>query len=347
MEVKITGERIYPKKFNESFKDHRNRYYWAINYVKENAKILDLACGSGYGSFFLSENTSCKSVTALDISEEALKWAKKYFDSSKIEYICTDLSKNFTDILKDDIEKYDLITCFETIEHLENDDEFIARLKSLLNKDGVLLISSPCEDVIPFNENPFFNNGQNPFHYRHYTYDQFVELIEKANLYVYEEFTQYEDIVQGRGLATNILVCGLDKGLHKKISGVDYLIQSLNKLKFNQKFNFSLPTFNRLDMQLSQLINSNIYFDSALNIIENNLYVDNPKLFLSYMDYVNNDLNPEKSFLYGLYYFGINEEDKALKYFNEILDIKTLNSSYLQEEIVILAKKYIEKINLD
>jgi 2-polyprenyl-3-methyl-5-hydroxy-6-metoxy-1,4-benzoquinol methylase len=68
--------------------EHLYRYYFALHFVKDK-KVLDLACGEGYGSYILSK--SAEYVTGLDIDEKTIKHASckymvdhdtrnKYFD---------------------------------------------------------------------------------------------------------------------------------------------------------------------------------------------------------------------------------------------------------------------------
>ena len=64
--MKFTGERFIPGECNEEMtSEHINRYRFATALVG-NQRVLDIACGSGYGSFILSEKAS--SVIGIDIS---------------------------------------------------------------------------------------------------------------------------------------------------------------------------------------------------------------------------------------------------------------------------------------
>ncbi|HHW36015.1 MAG TPA: class I SAM-dependent methyltransferase [Bacillales bacterium] len=199
------GERIYPEFFNQAYEDHRNRYYFALKYIRRDSKILDISCGSGYGTDFMSKNSNCSIVIGVDKSREALEWAKKYFLNEKCKYIECDI-ENSVDCLFE-YGDFDLVTCFETIEHLVDDKKFIKKLYNLLKKGGKLLISSPNEDVIPFERNPFFDNGKNPFHYRHYTYKQLTDLLENEGFQIIKSYTQENEIVEGNNLPVLFFVC--------------------------------------------------------------------------------------------------------------------------------------------
>ena len=111
------------------------RYNFVNRTVNDkNLKVLDFGCGSGYGSKVLKENF--KDVTSFDV----------YPDS----YIPKDIVVN-QDIESVKKSKYDIITCFEVIEHIneEGQHKLMEDLSSLLTDKGILFISTvrkmdPC-----------------------------------------------------------------------------------------------------------------------------------------------------------------------------------------------------------
>ena len=201
---KETGERIYPRYFNEAYLDHRNRYYFATNFIKKEDKVLDISCGCGYGSWFMGATTGCKQVVGVDVSDEALNFAQNYYHSEKVIYNKIDISKKFSNLFK---EKFNLIISFETIEHLEDDNSYLKELNNLLEDNGLLLISSPNEDIIPYYNNPFFDGGINPYHFRHYTSEEFEKVLIKAGFKVINKYTQENEITKGDNKAVLIFVC--------------------------------------------------------------------------------------------------------------------------------------------
>ena len=71
---------------------HITRYRWASKRLRGN-KILDCACGVGYGSKIIADEHPNLVITAVDISREAIEHAKKYYSSSRIRYFVQDMVK--------------------------------------------------------------------------------------------------------------------------------------------------------------------------------------------------------------------------------------------------------------
>ena len=79
------------------FKSHLIRYKYALTHLKPNWKVLDIACGSGYGSKMIAQ-IGCF-VTGCDISDEALEFSKKYNNHESIVWKKIDIQdvlKNFS-----------------------------------------------------------------------------------------------------------------------------------------------------------------------------------------------------------------------------------------------------------
>jgi len=125
------------------FLDHVTRYWWASSRCKDK-RVLDCASGKGYGSYILSQNA--KQVTGVDLNDNSLALASKVFASAE------NLSYEKYNVMELDkkAEKFDTITAFEVIEHLdpEETDLFLDSLASALSVDGELLLSTPNHDVV-------------------------------------------------------------------------------------------------------------------------------------------------------------------------------------------------------
>jgi ubiquinone/menaquinone biosynthesis C-methylase UbiE len=157
--------------------EHVHRYLVALNYISENDKILDLACGNGFGSKLLSEKTK-QEVTGGDISEESISYCRSAFkDTPNLNFKVIDGTNiSFSDGY------FNVVASFETIEHTVKYREMLAELRRVLVKDGYAIISTPNIIV-----NSPTGKVLNPFHTQEFTYDE-LNLILKE---VFEEVEIY------------------------------------------------------------------------------------------------------------------------------------------------------------
>ncbi len=109
-------------------------YYGVVRNLPARGKILEVGCGLGYFTYALAK--SGYSVTGIDVSEEAIGDAtKRYGNHFKNE--------DFFTISVAEDEKYDAILMVELIEHVDDPARFFAHAKTLLKKEGKLIITTP------------------------------------------------------------------------------------------------------------------------------------------------------------------------------------------------------------
>ncbi|MFH2145330.1 MAG: class I SAM-dependent methyltransferase [Candidatus Omnitrophota bacterium] len=160
--------------------DHLGRYEFAKRYIKAGARVLDCACGTGYGSFLLARDTDLVSITAVEKDKAAVKFAQRHYCASRIRYLLGDVF--FLDI---ENSCFDCIVSFETLEHVDG-DALIKLFYQKLKPGGVLVVSSPNQDREPFNKRKF------PFHLRHYRPDEFENLLSSNGFEIIGRYTQFE-----------------------------------------------------------------------------------------------------------------------------------------------------------
>ncbi len=180
------GERQIATDYAKIRGDHKNRYHFACEVVAPSTpqKILDCACGIGYGTLMLSNATKAK-VTGVDIDEGAINYALQYYCNQNTEFLCQDARLlDFKD------EVYDAIISFETIEHVPFDQELIKSFHQWLKPGGQLICSTPNQDTLPFSQEKF------PYHIKHYSNDELTNLLKSAGFQEVELFTQ-RDVVSG------------------------------------------------------------------------------------------------------------------------------------------------------
>src|SRR3989344_1791927 len=111
--MEFTGERFVPNQTSLRVQqDHIERYLFASDFVV-GKKVLDIACGSGYGSDFLLKKGAA-SVTGVDVSAQAVDHAQQNYKSEHLSFVVFDAEKYLSE------EKYDIIVSFETIEHVSD-----------------------------------------------------------------------------------------------------------------------------------------------------------------------------------------------------------------------------------
>jgi 2-polyprenyl-3-methyl-5-hydroxy-6-metoxy-1,4-benzoquinol methylase len=120
-------------------REHLIRYVYAMQSITDK-DVLDVACGSGYGMFLMS--FLAKSVSGYDYSDVAIDEAKKFEYRSPVCLEIRDLNTVRT-LENDKAKTFDVVTCFETIEHLDDPNGFLVLLKKHLNPGATLYISTP------------------------------------------------------------------------------------------------------------------------------------------------------------------------------------------------------------
>jgi ubiquinone/menaquinone biosynthesis C-methylase UbiE len=167
------GERMIPEHHQGTFiyGEHIVRYEAAKSLVKGKV-VLDIACGSGYGSHLLSNDA--KKVYGVDVSSDAVEYAKKKFSNSNIEFMVGDAEKI---PLPDN--SVDIVITFETIEHIKDYRKFMSEIKRVLKEDGLAVISTPNDTE--------FSEG-NHFHLHEFEHSELTTLISKYFKYQKEYF---------------------------------------------------------------------------------------------------------------------------------------------------------------
>ena len=123
--------------------------------------MLDIACGSGYGSAFLGEHGHAESVLGCDIEKTAVKYASVKFKIPGVTFVVGNAQEFSVG------SSFDVIVSFETIEHLTDPRAFLKNMDSLLRNDGLFLVSTPIssmdENLRPYNPYHRIEWGINSF----------------------------------------------------------------------------------------------------------------------------------------------------------------------------------------
>ena len=166
----FTGERFLPELSGEIAHEHWHRYAFARRFVA-GRRVVDVACGEGYGSALLAG--LAQSVVGVDIDAAAVAHAKAaYAGRPRLRFV----DGSAADLPLPDASA-DTIVSFETIEHLEGalQPAMIAEFARVLAPGGVLVLSSP--NRVEYSE---ARNYVNPFHLRELDRDELAAVLGAA-----------------------------------------------------------------------------------------------------------------------------------------------------------------------
>lgn len=149
--------------------EHLSRYYFIKNLV-QGKKVLDIACGTGFGTELLI-NSGANCVYAADVADEAIEFCtnrlKKFKDRTDVCHKQDGTKMDYPD------NTFDMVVSFETIEHIAAYDLFLKEISRVLKPGGVLVLSTPNALVTkPINGVP-----QNPFHVHEFTPEELNKLL--------------------------------------------------------------------------------------------------------------------------------------------------------------------------
>lgn len=183
MSAEFTGERIIPGHVDaDLWNEHFARYRFAAR-MAAGKRVLDVGCGTGYGSAAL--RSVAASVAGIDVAREALDYARRFAGVDWAQASATALP--FASA------SFDVVVCYEVIEHLTNWPELLREAKRVLTAGGTLIVSTPNKS---FYAETRKDSGPNPFHEHEFEYDEFAAALSG----VFPHVSMYlEDHVEGVG----------------------------------------------------------------------------------------------------------------------------------------------------
>jgi len=152
------------------YANHIQRYCFAAQYCPGKS-VLDAGCGNGYGSAFLITQGAA-SVTAIDISDEALAEAKRFYRRDNLRFVQGNVER-----LSEIVElggPFDVVVNLENIEHLTDPTRFLEGAKQQLGSEGALVVSTPNGQLT---ERDGAGKILNQFHVQEFTEDELRELL--------------------------------------------------------------------------------------------------------------------------------------------------------------------------
>jgi len=136
--------------------EHRSRYHFAAQFVARRL-VFDIACGAGYGGEILLDS-GARVVLGADLAWDGVSAAQRRqltgFHVMQADGTRLPLASGSVDV----------VTSFETVEHIPDYASFLSELRRILKTDGVLILSTPnALFTKPVNGVP-----TNPFHVREF-----------------------------------------------------------------------------------------------------------------------------------------------------------------------------------
>lgn len=157
---------------------HIERYAFLCEHVR-GKRVLDIACGTGYGTAMLAETAT--QVTGMDVSEEAVKDAATRYARPNVTFTAAPAVRV---PLPD--ESIDVVVSFETIEHLQKEEvlPFLLEMRRLMRPGATLWLSTPDRFAASL------GTPAVDFHIQEFTEQELRALLEKAHFTVTGAFGQ-------------------------------------------------------------------------------------------------------------------------------------------------------------
>ena len=162
----LTGERTLPDVPEENYwyRRHLVVYEWITGRVG-GKRVVDMACGEGYGSNVLAG--AAAGVVGVDANPEAHEHARLRYARPNLRFE-RDLVESFA-------EPCDAVVFLQTIEHVQDPGAILEHFKNMLASGGVAYVSTPnLLTLAP----PGAEKSDNPWHVKEYRANEFRALCE-------------------------------------------------------------------------------------------------------------------------------------------------------------------------
>lgn len=161
----FTGERVIPGQVEDDlWAEHIARYAFAGRFARYG-RVLDLGCGTGYGTAELSKRAT--EAIGVDVSADAIEYAKAHYRSAHFVQVSA-IDTPFVE------HSFDLVTSFELIEHLADYRPLLAEAKRVLHPTGLFMVSTPNKLYYAESRG---EAGPNPFHEHEFEYEEFRQAL--------------------------------------------------------------------------------------------------------------------------------------------------------------------------
>jgi SAM-dependent methyltransferase len=160
----LTGERTLPDVPQENywFQRHLVVYEWIAARVG-GRRVIDMACGEGYGSDVLARTAAA--VVGVDANPDAFEHARLRYTAPNLRFARA--------LVEDFAEPADAVVFLQTVEHLQDPGATLEHFRSLLGGNGTLYLSTPnVRTLAPAGA----ERSDNPWHVHEYRRAEFADL---------------------------------------------------------------------------------------------------------------------------------------------------------------------------
>lgn len=159
MGVGQTAERVSQRDASDNYVFQRSLLAYLYAAGRVSGRVLEIGTGSGYG------------VEVIAPAADRFITVDKHIPSK--ELIDNRLNVEFRQMTVPPLsgvadESVDWVICFQVIEHIRKDKEFVREVHRVLKKGGGFIVSTP---------NGPMSLTRNPWHVREYSADEFAELL--------------------------------------------------------------------------------------------------------------------------------------------------------------------------
>jgi SAM-dependent methyltransferase len=164
--LELTGERTLPDVPAENYwyRRHLAVYEW-IGARVIGRRVLDMACGEGYGSNVLARGA--ESVVGVDANPEAHEHARLRYTRQNLRFERGMVESH------GEPGAYDAVVFLQTIEHVQDPVAVLRHFRSLLADGGVAYVSTPNLLTLA---SPGAEKSDNPWHLKEYRAHEFDAL---------------------------------------------------------------------------------------------------------------------------------------------------------------------------
>lgn len=145
------------------FLEHIARYEFVLPLV-EGAHVLDVACGTGYGSYEMADRGGAAMVVGVDIAQSAIDFCRSHYQAKNLEFVKGDAA-----LLEFPDDSFDIVVSFETIEHLADINGYLDEIYRITKPGGSCLVSTPNKRL----------SFKNSFHTVEFSHRSFRKIMSK------------------------------------------------------------------------------------------------------------------------------------------------------------------------